>query len=494
MSFEKGEAEMVWAVTDERSASDKEREEVAYAQLLKDRPGFKWERWQGLLKKSAEGGVKYLFEIRKEPPCVGNSYFHYMACMNAFERARVKEEWAFHEEQPETHAPPFSLAYLSHWYDQTFKGESAEEEDAEQEVAEEGEPEEDKVSLVPADIQPTDLAHLIPLWDLILAGDELEEGEKPFEIVIPASRDIARVLASSKELECFLAELSEELCGTDAMVFCKVGDILRPTTLIMRPRAGVDITSPSVKWRFSHGWDILCLAAEKAVKEDVNILNLVREVHARTLLNPTQSFSSSRQRYKNALKDANEADEESRQEVLKANERSKRHRLLSAALRREMLRLANEVSEKLLEGEATLGEKAKKLVEFVEKGDPAIPISRPSARARVAELRSVRLAEDLVTEVVQPESALSSAQKSELVKLFVSYGDERLPYLFGAPSRFALVQRVWPPLAEAENRNALNKCDATLAEIRADVNKALEAPLEVSDEVPTGIIYSDDEG
>ncbi|KAI1480344.1 hypothetical protein F4774DRAFT_425125 [Daldinia eschscholtzii] len=500
---------IVWSATDELSPSDKEREEFAYNQLLKDRPTFTRENWERLLKLVHRPVLQFLFELKKEPPCVGNSYVHYLVCLNAFRKAMRKEEWAFYEEQPETHAEPFSLAYIGYWYDQTYKEECTKVlDDAEQQVSDDGEMDEAKARVVPGDIEPTDLAPLVPLWNLILAGEKVDEGEEPFEIIIPASRDITKVLSSPEKLERFLADLSEELCGLDGLVFCRVGDILRPTTLFMRPCTGVDIASPGVQWRFVRAWDTLCMAAERAVKEDINILDLVRDAYTKTLVYPVQSFSS-RGRYRNALKEANEADEETRREIHQAKQESERNALLCAAHHREMTRLADEVLAKLLEGDITFEEKARSLADFVEKGDPAIPINRPSARARAAELGSLRLGADLIREAVQPESSLSAAEKNELVEKFIISGDDRLPHLTNVYTRLLVAEDVWLPLAEAKSRNALKNCRVTLGRIRGKVESLFRTPSEeeeeeedeegydedqrVSDSETAEVVYSDEE-
>ncbi|KAI2778192.1 hypothetical protein F4815DRAFT_447556 [Daldinia loculata] len=367
---------MEWKVTNEPSDSDLEREEHVYQQLLIDHPGLSREAWDNVMKSASKVALQGLFEKRKEPPCVSRSYVRYVTCLIAFRKGTKKQEWEFYEEEPETHAEPFSLAYMEYWYERTYGHDSAKNSNGVEgkDIEKGGE-----------GVEPTDIAPLIPLWQHIADGVKVEEGEEPFQITIPASRDITKVLAGPDQLERLLAELSDELCGRDGVVFCRVGDILRPTTLFMRLRAGIDATSPGVQGRFVRAWSTLCMAAVKAVEEDVSILNLVREINKSIMLVPTQVYPSYKM-YQNSLAGVNKAEEESRLQILQASQESERMARLCAAHHREMARLADEVSTKLLGEDISMEEKARKLTDFVEKGDPAIPIARRSARARVADI------------------------------------------------------------------------------------------------------------
>ncbi|KAF3056451.1 hypothetical protein GL218_06432 [Daldinia childiae] len=463
---------MQWKISNEPSDSDLEREEHAYQQLLIDRPGFSREAWDNGMKVTGDVILKFLFERRKEPPCVSQSYFRYLTCLNAFKRARKNQKWEFNEEEPETHAEPFSLAYMEYWYERTYgNGDTKESDVVEGEAGEKKTEAEARV--VPKGVEPTDIAPLMSCWWYIADGEEVEEGEEPFQITIPASRDITKVLAGPDELERHLAKLSDELCGSEGMVFCRVGDIIRPTTLFTRLRADVDATSPGVQWRFLQAWNTLCLAAAKAVKEDISIMNLVADIQKSTLLVPTQDFTGY-EKYKDALDGVNKAEEESRLQILQASRESERMARLCAAHHREMARLADEVSAKLLDGDISIEEKFSKLASFVEKGDPAIPISRPSARARVAELRLLQLGADLVRDIIKPESGNSASQKTELIQKFVFEGDDRLPYLTDIVARLRVVEEVWSPAVEAKSKRAVKSCTAALAKIREEVEKLRE--------------------
>ncbi|KAI0844572.1 hypothetical protein F5Y00DRAFT_266400 [Daldinia vernicosa] len=361
---------MEWKVTDEPSSSDLEREERAYQRLLEARPGFPRDVWERMLKAASDVAQRLLFK-EKEPPCVSRSYVRYVACRAALKRGlrKQQEEFEYLEKMPEAHAEPFSLAYMEYWYEQTYGRDSTKDSEVQGRV-------------VPEGVKPTDIAPLAYFWRYIADGEEAEEGVEPFSITIPASRDIAKVLAGPDELERLLVELSDELCGPEGMVFCRVGDILRPTTLFMRLRAGVDATSTGVQLRFVRAWNTLCMAAAKAYEEDISILHLVREIEKAILLATTQGYKM----YQTSVAERSKAEEESRLQILQAGQESEQMARLCAAHHREMARLADEVSSKILGGNISMEEKARKLTDFVNNGDPAIPISRRSARTRVADI------------------------------------------------------------------------------------------------------------
>ncbi|KAI1409441.1 hypothetical protein F5Y13DRAFT_193193 [Hypoxylon sp. FL1857] len=439
MTSPANETKMTCNATDDLSPSDAERGDFVFQQLLEMYPKLSRERYDHLIGKASVACLEHLYK-KGEPPCVARAYVHYLACLNIFYKVTKNSGAAGKDVQGDDQAEGQAAA---------------------------------QVRVVPEGVEPTDPELLMPIWKMVMKDQEIEEGLRPFEIIIPASRDFSKLFASSEELESLLGEVSA-LFGPDIVLFCAVGDILHPTTTFLGLRPGVDASDLGVQWRFAWAWNHICVFGTRVCWRDVNILDVVKDILSRDL----QFAPRSRQQYE-ALKEGSakleELEEERRRQVCEASQKSERMARLCTAQHREMDRLADEVSAKILEGDHSLDEKARKLVEFVRAGDPSVPPLRPAARARVAERRALTLAADVVRDVVQPESGRTANQQAELIKKFVLVGDENFAILIGSAFiRLRIAEEVWPPIAAVKSWEAFQCCLADLRSIREDVEAIRE--------------------
>ncbi|KAI2462750.1 hypothetical protein F4781DRAFT_438166 [Annulohypoxylon bovei var. microspora] len=447
-----------WDVTDDLSPSDLSLEE-AVLERVQGGPPYKM-----LFKTLANSAVapvcKFLYE-RGEPPCVSLSYVRYLVLLNAFRNRMLgSPDWPFHQEEPETHAAPYSLAYVEYWYDRAHQGESAGDGDGD------GGAESPAENLMPRGVEPTDPELMKKLWSILAGGQEVAEGLRPFEIALPASSNFWAVFASPEEVEPFLAELAATVGGRDILVFLSVGvgPHPQPVKVFLGICPDVDVNNVGLRLRVSLAWEMLCLFGARAAAEDVNLLGFAQDFYERF---PDLRTGSAQSRYEAVASIWLGI----REQLLEASAKSRRMALLRAAQVGEMDRLAADVSAKLLEGEDSFDGKTDRLARFVELGDEAIPLAMTSARARVAERLTRGLAADLVKEIFLPGRGKSAKEQASLVAAFVLDGDDRLANL-DASARLEVAEEVWVPISQAKSQRPLKRRKTALAKLR----DKLEAP------------------
>ncbi|KAI1775556.1 hypothetical protein F4818DRAFT_451820, partial [Hypoxylon cercidicola] len=445
---------MAWNATNELSHVELERDDFLYQMVLEIRTMTR-ESFDRELASAEQFCIRSLCDRLNQPPCVSREYLRWLAGLNWFHK-RFKgtgREWPLAEEQPETHAEPYSLAYIEYWYDKNVGDPTEKDEPADREAR-----------VVPSGVQPTSPELLMPIWKNVMKDQEV--GVRPFEIAIPFSRDTSKVISEPGEEEPVLAEVSA-LLGPEVTVFCQLGGLFHPTTVFLGLGPGVDASNLGTCCRVGWAWKMLLAFGIRVSKEDTNILTGMR-----LLVEEDMQFGLNLDPFHAAFQKEQDKvyglDEERRQKVIKASQRSAKIARLCDAQHREMDRLAEEVSSKLLNVDKSFAWKVQKLQDFIEFGDPGIPLSKPAARARVAERRVAMLAADLVKQIIQSNSSM---KQPGLLRAFILDGDDRLPTLDDPMVRLGVVQEVWPPLAQEKSKSALKRCKAALSKAREEIER-----------------------
>ncbi|KAI0901415.1 hypothetical protein F4806DRAFT_492303 [Annulohypoxylon nitens] len=457
----------MWNATNKLSSSSLVLEDEAFRALKQLRPQLASTREKFRARvEAAEPAIVALIARESDPPCISRAYVHYAAVYNVFTGAASEaEDWPF-ERGPERNAAPYSLAYIERWYDTAHQGEPAAVDEAEK-------LEEDERAVVIGGrgvvlVKP---AVMMRVWSTIMSDEdgELAKGLGPFEIVIPDSRDFSKVFCEDVDrLGRLLADVSRVACGMEAVVVCKIGDAIRPTTVSLSGVLGVDLTrNPGFRARFRLAWNALSYFGREVVKEDVNIRDSVRTFFVKSDICPYGSFDVRYEELKELWPDL--------------EERRRRMTRVRAAQTREMDRLAEEIWSKLLEAEGSSTSRLAKLGAFVEDGDESIPLSRRPARAHVAERLHGRLAVDLVKEIVVT-SPDSWEEKEGRIKNFVLGGDTRLPSLEDAFSRLEIAEQACP-LPDDGSGASGDRSRRLLGQIRIDAEMLRNAKIDRNTQV-----------
>lgn len=464
--------------TDELSPEDVNREDFLYRATLQRWPGLEREVFKECIDLGENYAMKMLCKKEKQPPWLSRSWLRFEGSRQWFIRYfdDTNYEWPMAKEEPETHAPPYSLAYLKYWYDYTHKGKSTEQDGHGGSITDLGE----RVILAPPGAKPTHPELLMPLWKTLVKTQEAQEGGMPFEVVVPPCRRTEKVFGDPDKTITTLSELSD-LLGPEIAVFIETGEPKFRSTVFLGVRPGADISNVGLQCRFAWAWRILLCFGRLVVNKDVNILDTAKGVCEKDLDHNLATGPAYAE-----LKDAwakVEAEDKERCKT-ESPDRATAHRdmaRLYAAQQCEFDRLADQVTTKVLAGGLSFDEKAQNLAYFVERGHDQIRLTLPSARARVAERLATTLAADLVREIVLPESGHTAEKQATLVQGFVTHGHSRIPSLDDALARFAVVEDVWPPIAQATSSRALRICRGFLMQARAQLDVDHNAERNISE-------------
>ncbi|XDG02700.1 hypothetical protein ABKA04_002315 [Annulohypoxylon sp. FPYF3050] len=466
--------------TDEVASPDRECEEAIFQLLLKEQSDWTRDEFRDHLDETEVTVVRGLWTRRKEIPCVSRSWVRWLTISNAFRLLlpdTKKEQFPF--PAPNHHDPPFSLAHLESWYKYTHPDEPG------------GEGEEndgDVVRTVKAgalDQALSDSEDMGFLWQRMMK-DEVAPGLAPFEIILPASRDLANIFGDlqAETLKDCLGWAAGNLGSYDFALTLNVGDETRPTTLALGVIWSRPISDSFFHVRLAQSWEIFCRFGLSLLNGDQYLPDFVQQCGEAILHNSYAPLRAARAEY-SALKEAwdklqpgNDSQRHLNQ-LREAAKKSKRMKILVAAQEEEMDRLADEAWFAMLKDGAddiSFDEKLAKLSLFVKDGYSESHLSRRSARALVAERIHRKLVVDLVKEIVAPESATTTQQQDEgenRVAAFVMEGDTRLSSLRDAADRLKLVEQAWVPLKQGSGEDSSQLSIDFLKQLRVDVETLL---------------------
>ncbi|KAH9890729.1 hypothetical protein F4778DRAFT_752067 [Xylariomycetidae sp. FL2044] len=420
---------MPWNATNELSPVELDCEKALLEHMLETGKCANHATFKRTMAKAEPWVVEQLFK-RSHPPTISRSYLYWLACYNYFrQRSKKEERFILANQEPEHHAQPYSLAYVEYWYDETHKDGAATDAD-----------DDGKIRVVPAGREPGPIEPLMVLWQLMNPHQLSREGHRPFEVTIPAFREVGEVLPDVNDVENLEAYLdrASDLFGSEFAVFCKLGGFLERTTVFLSTRPGVDLSRIGVRRRFGIAWDSLLEWGIEIITRPVELVGFLSHHMGHYMgynAYPEQRWDL----YTHEVDRVKVMDQTQFGMIRACGQWSQKVARLCKAQQQEIDRISNEVSKQLVmdmdhEGKtrlAPLKDRAKRLNDFVTKGDDRLPFMDSKARLETVQQHYVVLAADIVRAFVSPESVHTLEEQQKLVLEFILDGDERINLALG---------------------------------------------------------------